>query len=90
MQHHCLQKSLSKNAVMWNGDCLSKIFDFEVAAASWSKNVFKHSADQLIIRRYLDVNEEKYILFKNHIVYCVFWFVIAKVLLLHDRHGSSF
>ena len=41
--------------------------------------MFKHGADQLIIRRCLGVTEEKYILFKNYIYYCVFRFVIAKV-----------
>ena len=83
IQHHCLQESLSKNAVIWNRDCLSKTFDFEVAAASWSEIVFNslHGADQLIRRR-LDVNEEKYIVFKNYIFYCVFRFVIAKVCCL--------
>ena len=42
--------------------------------------MFKHSADQLIIRRCLDVNEKKIVfLSKNCIFYCVFRFAIAKV-----------
>ena len=40
--------------------------------------MFKHGADQLIIRRCLDVNEEKYILFKNCIFYCFFGLFMLK------------
>ena len=76
---------MSKNAIMWNRNCLSKTFDFEVV--SWCEIVL-HGADQLIIRRCLDVNEEKMCFYLKIISFTVFLCLL--LLKFVDRHGSSF
>ena len=70
---------MSKNAVIWNRNCLSKTFDFEVV--SWSEIVL-HGVDQLIIRRCLDVNEKKMCFYLKIVFFTVFFGLFCIFLLI--------